>query len=396
MREVLCAAVLDQHDPDDAQGAGRMLTQRPWAFLAEGAAGRWLDRIRATIAADSQASALLRASKAEVACDLKLRVKSSGSPAVKSLYWSVRAPDPASWGGQQTRTLVADADKVAWLNLPVDPALPALAGLQGEGGDWRMLRYLPLRRATLWHLPTTGSARIIKLKRPDRAADAARRLTLVHAALGQDRGFEIPKLLDIRSDGVMALSICPGVVPEAALRADPALILRDLGRLLARLHVCSPRDLPPDDPPQDSLPLIAALRPDLTPALSGLSDILHQRPAASRPVLCHGDFGFEQILLGPQGLSLLDFDRSHAGEGVADLARFLLVLAETPPGGITAAAAQAAFLAGYAELAETPEPTRLRWFLVEAMVNRLLVCLRKDQPKQIERLLALARPLVPA
>lgn len=373
-----------------------MLTRRPWAFLAAGSAGRWLDRVRAAIATDNQAAALLSNPKARVTCDLKLRVKSSGSVAVKSLYWSVQAPDPAQWCGVQARTLVADPDGMAWLDLPFDLALPALETLELEGGDWRMLRYIPLRRATLWHQPTVGRARIVKLKRPERAADAVRRLALVHAASGHDRGFDIPTVLDARSDGVMALSLCAGVAPEAGLRANPTLTLRNAGQLLGRLHLCSPRDLPVDEPRQDSPFLIAALRPDLGPTMSFLSEMLHRRPPAARPVLCHGDFALDQILMGPMGMSLLDFDRSHAGEAGADMARFLLILAEMPPEGLTAQAAQAAFLEGYGDVLEPPDAERLGWFLTEALVNRLLVCLRKDQPMQVERLLALARAPVPA
>jgi Ser/Thr protein kinase RdoA (MazF antagonist) len=281
-----------------------------------------------------------------------------------------------------------------WLELPTDPELPALPRLQASAGEWRVLRFVPLRRMTLWHQPPSGPARIVKLKRPDRAADAAHRLALAFAATNRRPGIAMPRLLKTSPDGAFALPLCPGTPLGAGLPCDAATTLRAIGRMQATLHRCSPTGLPPDDPPLHPLPLIAALCPGLP--LSDLADQLRHRPAPSALVLCHGDFALDQILLGPDGLSLVDFDHCHRGEAAADIARFLVTLAEAPPPGLTAAQAGPAYLAGYAEIREPPNPALLDWHFAEAVANRILVCLRKDQPHLIPRLLEQVQGQVPA
>lgn len=371
---------------------------RPYAFLATGSAGRLMDRVARAIADDAPAQALLSNRQAQIMSDIKTRVKSSGSPAIKSMYWSVRCPDPDVWGGMRARTLVAGPDLMDWLDLPQDPALPMLAAFRSMPGLCQVLRYVPLRRATLLHRPATGPARIVKVKRPDRAADAARRLAAANMALGTAQAFTIPRLLDTHPDGTLVLSLCPGTSLGTGLARNGTGLLRRIGRMHAALHACPPAALPHEQPGDatDSLALTAALRPGLIPALIPLTHLLRDRPAPSDPVLCHGDLGFDQMLLDGDSLSLVDFDLCHAGEAAADIARFLVVLTEAPPPGLTAAVAEAAYLGGYAETRALPAPARLHWFRTEALAARLLICLRKDQSPQIARLLSLINSRVPA
>ena len=371
-----------------------MLRPKPYAFLPEGSARRFIDRIAAEIAGDARALALLERPGARVTSDLKARVKSRGTPLVKGLYWSVQCPDPSAWGGLRARTLIAGLDRLDWLDLPTDPKLPALPRLRTSAGVWKILRYIPLRRMTLWHQPAVGPARIIKVKRTDRAADAAHRLALASAATQDGFGFTVPRLLETVPDGAFALSLCPGTALGTGLPGDAGVTLRAIGRMHASLHRCSAPGLPPEDRPANPLPLITALCPDLS--LSDLAHQLQDRPARSAPVLCHGDFALDQILLGPDGLALVDFDRCHAGDAAADIARFLVNLAEAPCPGPTAAQARTAYLAGYAEVREPPDPARLNWHLAEAVANRILVCLRKDQPHLIPGFLALIQSPVQA
>lgn len=365
---------------------------RPYAFLTDGSPGRFMDDIALAISSDAQAQKLLSNPQAEVVSDLKARVKSSGKPVVKALYWSVRCRDPGAWGGITARTLLADPGRMDWIDLPHDPALLALADLHTEPGHWQILRYVPLRRATLLHQPASGPPVIIKVKRPDRAADAASRLTAAQAALGQFPGFAIPRLLDTRADGTFALSLCRGTPLSAGFPDDAPGLMRRIGQMHASLHRTVPVGLPPGrhSPAADILDLAAALRPALCRFLAPVTRLLRSRPRPSAPVLCHGDLGFDQILHENGVLSLVDFDLCHAGEAAADIAHFLVALAGNPPPGLPAAVAEAAYLDGYAELRALPDWDRLHWFRTEAVAARLLVCLRKDQaqPQQVARLLS--------
>ena len=150
----------------------------------------------------------------------------------------------------------------------------------------------------------------------------------------------------------------------------------------------------------DTLALVASLRPDLAAALGspGLSTAFAKTPPPTAPVLCHGDFGFDQILQEGPRLSLVDFDRAHSGEAAADIARFIVLLAESPLRDLPPQAAECAFLGGYSECRPLPDAVPLAWYLSRAALDRLLVLLRKDAalPQSIARLLALIRGLTPA
>ncbi|MCU0800997.1 MAG: aminoglycoside phosphotransferase family protein [Rhodobacteraceae bacterium] len=363
-----------------------MKALRPYAFVKAGRAGRLMDRVAAAIAQDGQALTLLAHPKAQVMSDIKLRLKSSGSVAIKALYWSVRCPDPSAWGGLRARTLLGDDDQLIWVDLPDDPALPALASLSSQAGAWQVLRYVPLRRATLMYRPSGGAMRIVKVKRPDRACDAARRLAAVNAALGNAAPFATPQLLGSAPDGTFALSVCPGAPVGTAL-------FHQIGRMHAALHACPTpvmnAGLPVEhaDTGTIDLSLIAALRPDLAPRLGPLAQTLRNMPAVGRAVLCHGDLGLDQILQQNGALSLVDFDRSHLGEAAADIAHFLLAI---PP------EAEAPYLVGYSQIRPLPDPDLLHWFRCRNLVARLLVSLRKDQPDQTDHLLQRLHAPVPA
>jgi hypothetical protein len=365
---------------------------RLYAFLADGgSAARLMDRVAMTIASDVQAQALLSRPRAKVLSDIKVRVKSGGSPAIKSLYWSVQAPDRAAWGGLSARTLIVGPQGGRWLDLPADPALGALEGLQRQPVIWEVLRYIPMRRATLLHRPDAEHAdkpaHIVKVKRPERAADAARRLAAVNEALGVAPPVIIPRLLQVSADGTLRMSLCQGASLGSIPGRRVSGLLWRIGQMHARLHACPCDGLPfgPTVSDEKALAFIGALSPNLRGLADRLSRNLGARPLPSAPVLCHGDAGLDQILLDGERLSLVDFDLSHAGEAAADIAQFLVVLAENGFGEDD----RARYLDGYADVRRRPEPARLQWFLAKAVTARVLVYLRKDQAHRIPRVLGL-------
>lgn len=366
---------------------------RSYAFVSAGAAGRFVDAFHTAITADGPASAALCHPQAQILSDLKARVKSNGHPQIKSAYWSVRCPDPDIWGGLRGRTLVATPDRLVWHDLPQDPALVPLADLQAQPGDWLMLRHIPLRRATLLHRPPNDRARIVKVKRPDRALDAANRLAAVQAAVAGHGDFAVPDLLAVDPAGTFTQSICPGCPITPGIAPPTPALLRRIGRLLGQLHLCPADGLPAQAPPvaADTIAIVAALHPALAEALPPIGPTLANPPPPTAQVLCHGDFGFDQILQDGQRLSLVDFDRAHRGEAAADIARFLVLLAERPLRSLPPQAAECAFLGGYAECRPLPAPAPLAWFLAQAALERLHVLLRKDaaRPHITARLIAL-------
>lgn len=377
-----------------------VVAPKPYAFLAAGSTGRRISAITAAIHADARAATLLADPQATIMSDVKLRLKASGSPVVKSLYWSVQRPNPQVWGGAEVRTLVAGEDGLIWCDWLDDPGLPGLRALPSEGKAWRLLRYIPERRATFWVGSSSGPARIVKVKRADRAHDAAHRLAVVNAALAQVKGVQVPRLLSPAQDGVFSLSICPGTVFGQGAWADARTILHRIGQVHGRLHNASPRGLPQDPhaPALKSLALIAALCPAVRPVLAQVADFLMDAPPPAAPVLCHGDLAPDQILSDGTTISLVDFDRAHAGDAAMDIARFLVALADQPLAGLDIATAQNSYLSGYAEMRPLPQTRRLQWCLAEVAVARLLVLLRKDlaSPARVDRLVSMIRSQVAA
>jgi hypothetical protein len=366
---------------------------RPWAFVTEGSAARFLDRIAAAIAADTAAQDILHGPEPSVMSDLKARVKSSGNVAIKALYWSVRCADPKSFGGLRARTLLAGPDHLRWIDMPNDPALPELARLAALPGCWRMLRYVPLRRATVLHEPPGKAAPyIIKLKRPDRAREAAGRLRAAQLGLGPDPGFGMPQLLGQDKRGTFQISLCAGTPLSHGFVMDLHTTMRRVGQMHAQLHAAQPLGLPAatSSSANDNLALAGALMPGIADKLAPSTALLRDRPLLAEPVLCHGDFSTGQILQADDALSLVDFDLCHVGEAAADIARFLVSLPEDLPAGADAQSCAAAYLEGYRARRALPDAGSLRWHRVQAVIDRLLVCLRKDQadPSRIDRLLA--------
>ena len=301
--------------------------RRPYGFITDASAARFMDGIAGRITIDPAAQASPGRPDVTVKSDLKARVKSTGRVAIKSLDWSVRCPDPGVFGGLRARTLLAWPERMHWIDLPDDPALPALASLANQKGQWQMLRYVPLRRATLLHHSRDRAPHIVKVKRPDRAREAGFRPLAAQAALGASPGFGMPHLQALDAAGCLRISLCPGTPLSGGFPADLRATLRRIGDLHARLH---------------------------------------------------------------DALSLVDFDLCHAGDAAADIARFLVSLPDDLAANADRAVCQEAYLQGYHDRRVLPDAETLRWHRAQAVAKRLLVYLRKDQanPSRIDRLVA--------
>lgn len=355
---------------------------RPYAFIARGSAVGFVYDVARFIADDGAAGEALAQPDHHILSDIKPRTKPADSLSIKSLYWSVQHHDPQAWGGLRARTLLAERGGMAWHSLPDDPALPALATLAAVPGRWAVLRYVPFRRATLLHQPPGAPPRIVKVKRPERALDAAHRLRCVGEALLDLPGVRIPRLIQDPQDGVFAFSFLPGRplgLPSTPQDAVP--LLRRIGQLHATLHDAPASALPTEEVPSaaDELETAAQLCPDLIPKLASLAARLRQRPDPTSKALCHGDLALDQFLMQGDALSLVDFDRCHAGDPAADIARFVVHVAEQATGNLSPTAAIDAYAQGYAERRALPDADHLAWHLANAAAARVMIRIRKDQ-----------------
>jgi len=176
--------------------------------------------------------------------------------------------------------------------------------------------------ATVWAMTTDRGRWVVKVtsamssNRPW-SPDAAR----LEAAAGS-AGIAIPHPVppgpDRRADGpwarlgpawVRVWPHEPGSPP--ALPAEPA-VARWLGATVAALgRLALPSDQSPDRPP-DPVPAPVDGGPELTAALADLAALAHASlPSRPALALCHRDISGRNILVGPAGPVLLDFD--HAG-----------------------------------------------------------------------------------
>jgi aminoglycoside phosphotransferase (APT) family kinase protein len=105
------------------------------------------------------------------------------------------------------------------------------------------------------------------------------------------------------------------------------------GAALAELHRWPPADLPQAGRPAETHALLASARllVRLLPTRAAEAQRLGRRIAAELPAeppvaLTHGDFSADQILLGPDGIALLDLDAAVLADPARDLGIFRAAL----------------------------------------------------------------------
>ncbi len=148
-------------------------------------------------------------------------------------------------------------------------------------------------------------------------------------------------------------------------RQDSATVethFRRAGQLIARYHTSSVAGLGPADEPQQVQILgslagqLTFMLPELQDTATKLAEGLQLVPTATavdlRPV--HGDFYDKQVIVGSDGLSLIDLDRTHLGNIHEDLGCFLahqerLAITNPGAGAEQNSSLSNAFLDGYVE-----------------------------------------------
>ena len=140
------------------------------------------------------------------------------------------------------------------------------------------------------NLTTTDGSTVIKsYQGPDAAQRYAREATVLPALAGR---LPVPPVLD-REDACLRLGLLPGVHGQELIdRGMAAPVLDACGRMLRRIHSI---DL-------SAVPVVAA--------------------RSSGPVLVHGDYGPQNVLLDPAAgdiTAVLDWEWAHAGDRLEDL-----------------------------------------------------------------------------
>jgi aminoglycoside phosphotransferase (APT) family kinase protein len=206
---------------------------------------------------------------------------------------------------------------------PADVRLPGLADAMGRGPA-ELVRYKPGRRAVLRY----GGERVVygKLR-----ADTAGAL---HVELGRrliELGVPTPVPIGYLPDLRMTLHEEQRGTRLAELRGpDLEAWMEPVARALARLHATSVVDLPVHSMQREIEDLraaaatAAALLPHRRAEIEALLDRLATPLAAVRPAATtiHGSFHDDQVLVGDDGVALLDLDSAAVGDPLLDVGHF--------------------------------------------------------------------------
>jgi len=310
---------------------------------------------------------------------------------------SIRAVDPRL--RVMLATIAADRDLPALRDLPQAIARMGLNRSDDEPGPGHseptVLVHKPQRRLVglLCASPDADPERwgniVLRAYRRGQSDRAAER----HRAAGRIDGVRTARILATSSrDALLALEHLPGHTLDALLAAGGAgpQVLRATGRALAQVHA-GPVDRPVDRGPDATTGTrttvsaaareTAALVGQLCPALAGrlavvLAELTATAPVRNEPVLCHGDFSADQVVVDDHGRpALIDWDRARVGDPATDLA------------GLRAAGLGldqlADVLEGYDRL--RPVPRHLDWHVAEAQLMRVADPFRAGTPAWRDR-----------
>ena len=276
---------------------------------------------------------------------------------------------------------------VTWL--PFDPKLPALA----EDGRELARR---LRR------PGMDEPSLIGYKPRARAVLRAGRYVL--KAYGRTREFEaaLTGLVTASRQGAVPTARFEGVVPELRLTAQRAVdghrpdsaaeVAAAAGELVAALQRAPVAALAPALPERHlesaarKADLIGTLIPSLRPRLDGLLDALGAELPAGVPLVpAHGDFHVDQLLIGPGGIAVIDFDQMCLAAPALDIATYAADVVRGRDRDLALVRdVVEAMLDGYGQ-----RPEALDWHLSAAILGRAAHPFHRQVPHWPERVEAM-------
>ena len=290
---------------------------------------------------------------------------------------------------------------VQWL--PFDLALPALSLPPEQLGRLLAEHRLevpdpPLRAERLDHVPLRRAvvrlgSHVLKSYGTDRK--------LAEAALG---------LRTVQGLRTAATAPLEAVLPDlrvtvqgalaGELPADPMTAAGPAGETLREVQTLPSAGLPRQPVARELESHLVAVRivrdilPELESRAAGVQRRLAESaPEDSPPVVAHGDFDDGQMLFGPKGAGVFDFDAICTTHPAMDIARFAAVIVRREPARLDRAeAALARLLDSYGEA-----PPDLDWWLAAQILCQVGSPFRKawaDWPEKVEGIVAAAETVL--
>ncbi|MER5437253.1 phosphotransferase family protein [Streptomyces sp. NPDC002790] len=205
-----------------------------------------------------------------------------------------------------------------------------------------------------------------------------------------EAGVPVPRLVDhgtglgrayLVMERVEGETIPRRLLRDARFAAVRPKLVRELGRILARIHTIPATSVPdlPEVDPLNQLTDLYGQFDDPRPAVElGLRWLADHRPPNARPTcVVHGDFRNGNLMVDETGVrAVLDWELTHLGDPVEDLG-WLCVKAwrfgsAEPVGGF---GPREELLAGYAEIAGTrPSEAELHWWELYGTLRWAVLC----------------------
>jgi aminoglycoside phosphotransferase (APT) family kinase protein len=322
-------------------------------------------------------------------------------------------------GDPGSEACVLSREAVEIRSLRADPALRSLRRIQDDAARDRLmaerfshlpdlqgaaltsLAYKPERRYVGRLDPALGPSAVLRLYSPEgylkaiEAADAFRSATVLRVPAGLGRSDRHHALL---------FEWLPGASLREVSGPDPRLLgpyAEPIGAALAELHTQRTRhgsrlqradDLLAIGP---SVTAVAMLQPRLEALASGIgSRIAASLETMAAPIApVHGDFYGDQVVVLPDAIGVVDFDRAHLGDPAVDLGLFIAHLERAAllsgPATDGAEAARDDMLRGYG-LVTRGLHERVRLHVAAGLLRLAVDPFRNrasDWPLQMERVL---------
>lgn len=293
------------------------------------------------------------------------------------------------------RRLADPASRSQWLGGRFPDQLKLL------NGELRTLAYKPERRYVAQLGAKHGSGAVLRLY----TDEGFRTARTAAKAFCSSEGVRVPRRLGHSArHRMLLLEWLPGQ-PLSEVLQDPSLrlsALEKVGAALAELHAQQCPSLPTRSGTCDAVSLrsaaaaVAALCPPLAERTSRLSHTLEsflESTAAPRCAI-HGDFYADQVLITPDAVAILDFDRARLGDPAADLGLFIAHLERndlygTLPSGLLPSM-RAALLTGYGVQPESEVLHRTKMHTAAGLMMLAVDPFRRrmaEWPKEIKRII---------
>jgi aminoglycoside phosphotransferase (APT) family kinase protein len=265
--------------------------------------------------------------------------RNDGSHRLRHFYWSAQACRGDRFSARTLSFYRKDA-RPEWFDFPLDSALPSLPSVINGLAPGKVLRYIPLRRLTYAAQDQYGRKIVVKVKRKERIAEAARLLREIGEAVGKERaGFAVPEFLGWTPElSSMTQAFCEGDSLQDCASDLDEKDLEDFGAGLHELHRLKVSALA-ERTPREALDAalgnaewLAGIYEPCAPEMAKVRDLLSKcAPDHENPVFCHGDLNASQLLLANGRWTFLDFDSAHLNSPCADIAKLAVKLQYDAP-----------------------------------------------------------------